>query len=108
MDVFQCGRRCHTRKEARREIRRNKPRIDGRHARLGVGEGLEGRGMMDADFDINGLASRLRAEARKHTGDLHTDLVEASKVVDWYVVSLSAYHAMCEKYRAALKKEAEE
>lgn len=64
--------------------------------------------MMDADFDINGLASRLRAEARKHTGDLRTDLIEAAKVVDWYCASLSAYHAMREKYRAVLKKEAEE
>lgn len=63
--------------------------------------------MMDADFDINGLASRLRAEARKHTGDLRTDLIEAAKVVDWYCASLAEYHRLREKYRAVLKKETE-
>ena len=48
---------------------------------MGVGEGLEGRGIIMSQQELESLARRLDAEARKHTGDLQADLVLAAKVV---------------------------
>lgn len=58
---------------------------------------------MNEDFDIEGLASRLRAEGRRHTGGLKSDLIEAAKIVDWYCATLHEYHRIRQAYREAGK-----
>lgn len=56
---------------------------------------------MEACNDIDSLASRLRAEAKKHTGGLKADLTEAAKIVDWYCAVLHEYHRIRQAYREA-------